>query len=91
MGKRWPSAFARQPSCRNALGFIDEALVKELVDIFKQLGLPTDIKLDAEAWYAAMATDKKWRAGVSRFVLLKRLGEATVVEGLPKADILAIL
>ena len=34
-----------------------------------------------------------WRAtaGRSRFVLLNGLGEATVVEGLPKEDILAVL
>ena len=74
-----------------ALGMIDEALEKRIVGVFKQLELPTDIDLNPEAWYAAMATDKKWRSGVSRFVLLKRLGEATIVEGLPKSDVLAVL
>lgn len=73
------------------LGMIDGDLVGQIESILKQIGLPTDVELDPEAWYAAMSTDKKWKAGKSRFVLLKGLGEATVVEGLPKEDILAVL
>jgi 3-dehydroquinate synthase len=73
------------------LGMIDGDLVGQIQSILQQIGLPTDIDLDPETWYAAMSTDKKWKAGRSRFVLLKGLGEATVVEGLPKEDILAVL
>jgi len=73
------------------LGMIDGDLVGQIESILKQIGLPTDIQLDPEEWYAAMSTDKKWKAGKSRFVLLKGLGEATIVEGVPKEDVLAIL
>ncbi len=73
------------------LGLIDAGLVERIEAILKQIGLPIDIDLDAHSWYAAMSTDKKWKAGKSRFVLLKGLGAATIVEGLPKSDILAVL
>jgi len=73
------------------LGMIDGDLVGRVESILTQIGLPTDIDLDPEEWYAAMSTDKKWKAGKSRFVLLEGLGEATVVEGLPKEDVLAVL
>ncbi|MDE2951439.1 MAG: 3-dehydroquinate synthase [Chloroflexota bacterium] len=72
-------------------GLIDEQLVQKVISTFERIGLPVDIELNPEAWYAAMSTDKKWRAGKSRFVLLKALGEATVVEGLPKEEVLAVL
>lgn len=73
------------------LGMIDGDLVGQIESILKQIGLPTDINLDPETWYAAMSTDKKWKGGKSRFVLLTGLGEATVVEGIPKEDILTVL
>ena len=73
------------------LGMIDGDLVGQIESILKQIGLPTDIDLDAETWYAAMSTDKKWKGGKSRFVLLTGMGEATVVEGVPKEDVLSIL
>ncbi|MCY3833585.1 MAG: 3-dehydroquinate synthase [Chloroflexi bacterium] len=73
------------------LGFIDDALVEQILKIMWQLELPTDIALDPERWYAAMSTDKKWQAGASRFIVLKNLGEAAIVEGLSKRDILAVL
>ena len=73
------------------LGLIDDDLVKRIMCIFERIGLPVDINLDRETWYAAMSTDKKWQAGKSRFVLLKALGEATIVDGLPKDDVLAVL
>lgn len=73
------------------LGMIDGDLVGRIVSILEQIGLPTDIDLDPDAWYAAMSTDKKWKSGKSRFVLLKGLGEATVIEGLPKEDVVVVL
>jgi 3-dehydroquinate synthase len=73
------------------LGFIDEALVERILKIMWQLGLPTDIALDPERWYAAMSTDKKWNAGLSRLIVLKNLGEAAIIEGLSKEDICAVL
>ena len=41
-------------------------LVEQILKIMWQLELPTDIALDPERWYAAMSTDKKWKAGLSR-------------------------
>lgn len=73
------------------LGFIDDGLVERILKMMWRLELPTDIALDPERWYAAMATDKKWKAGTSRLVVLKRLGEAAVIEGLPKEEICAVL
>ncbi len=73
------------------LGMIDEELHQGIISIFERIGLPVAIDLDAEEWYSAMSTDKKWRDGKSRFVLLKGLGEAAIVEGLPKAEVLAVL
>ncbi|MCY4070295.1 MAG: 3-dehydroquinate synthase [Chloroflexi bacterium] len=72
-------------------GLIDEQLVQKVISTFERIGLPVGIELNPEEWYAAMSTDKKWKAGKSRFVLLKALGEATVVEGLPKEEVLAVL
>ncbi len=73
------------------LGYIDSSLVDRILKTLWQIGLPTDIALDGERWYAAMATDKKWQGGLSRFIVLKALGEAAIVKGLPKADVLAVL
>ncbi|MDE2774568.1 MAG: 3-dehydroquinate synthase [Chloroflexota bacterium] len=73
------------------LGLIDEGLVERILKIMWRLELPTDIALDSERWYAAMATDKKWQAGNSRLVVLKSLGEAAIIEGLSKEEICAVL
>lgn len=73
------------------LGFIDDDLVGRIQKTLWQIGLPTDIALDPFRWYAAMSTDKKWQSGKSRLVVLKALGQAAVVEGLPRDDIMAVL
>jgi len=73
------------------LGLIDEGLVERILKIMWRLELPTDIALDSERWYAAMATDKKWQAGNPRLVVLKSLGEAAIIEGLSKEEICAVL
>lgn len=75
----------------NRLGMIDVELVMKIESTLANIGLPASIDLDPDEWYAAMSTDKKWRAGKSRFVLLTALGEATIIEGLPKEEILAVL
>lgn len=80
---------AARLSCKR--GLIDAQLLEKVISTFERIGLPVDIELNPEAWYAAMSTDKKWKAGKSRFVLLKALGEATVLEGLPKEEVLAVL
>jgi len=61
--------------------------------------LPTRIGvLSPEALYAAMSTDKKWAAGKSRFVLLRRVfvllrrvGEPLIAEGIDRDTVLKVL
>jgi len=73
------------------LGMIDEDLVRRIRVLLWRLGLPTDIALDAQRWYDAMTTDKKWQNGRSRFVLLRGLNDATIVEGLRREEVMAVL
>lgn len=47
--------------------------------------------LDPEALYAAMTTDKKWRAGRSRFVVLRGIGQPDIAENVPRAAVIAAL
>ena len=47
--------------------------------------------LDPEALYAAMATDKKWQGGHSRFVLLEGFGKPTIVRDVPRASVIEVL
>jgi 3-dehydroquinate synthase len=71
------------------LGICGRALPSEVEDILAEVGLPSRLGwLDREALWAAMATDKKWKGGRSRFVLLRDVGQLCIVEDVPKADIL---
>lgn len=75
-----------------ALGLCDSNLAEEVEDVVTNIGLPTRLgKLDAEALFAAMGTDKKWQAGHSRFVLLKGMCQPTIVEDVPKETVIQIL
>lgn len=75
-----------------ALKYCDMGLVDRVERILKSVGLPTCTKgLDPEAVYAMMATDKKWRSGKSRFVLLRSVGGPFVEEDVPKATVLDIV
>jgi 3-dehydroquinate synthetase len=47
--------------------------------------------MESETIYAAMATDKKWRSGTSRFVLLRGIGQPVIEEGVPKAQVIEVL
>lgn len=74
------------------LGLCETALAHRIEEIVAQVGLPTRMgDLDPEALYAVMATDKKWRDGKSRFVLLKGMCQPIVYEGAAKADVIAVL
>lgn len=75
-----------------AMQLCDSGLAEEVEDIVHHIGLPTRLgNLDPESLYAAMGTDKKWQSGRSRFVLLKDIGQPTIVEGVPKAAVLDVL
>jgi 3-dehydroquinate synthetase len=75
-----------------ALGLCDEELVERVSSTLALFELPRTIgDLDPEAIYVAMATDKKWKGGHSRFVLLRRIGEPVIVEDVPKETIIEVL
>ncbi len=74
------------------LDLCDAALVERVEDVLKVAGLPRRLcGIDSEALYAAMATDKKWRNGHSRFILLRDIGQPVIVEDVPKAQIMDVL
>lgn len=68
------------------LGLHDEELLARQADLLRAFGLPlTAPGVDAQAVLAAMRMDKKVVGGQMRFVLLERLGEATVRGDVPEA------
>jgi len=76
----------------HTLAMIPAALADQVEALVRAVGLPTRIgSLDAAAIYAAMATDKKWRAGKSRFVLLRGIGQPEIVPGVPPETVIAVL
>ncbi|MBE2182406.1 MAG: 3-dehydroquinate synthase [Anaerolineae bacterium] len=74
------------------LGLCDDAVVQITRDALRAVSLPERIPgLDPDSVFAAMATDKKWREGRPRFVLLRGIGEPEIVEGVSRQDVLAVL
>jgi 3-dehydroquinate synthase len=74
------------------LGMLGDADVTRIESVISAHGLPTGLRstLSIESLMAAMARDKKARAGALRFVLLKSLGEAVVRRDVPAADVEAV-
>ncbi|MBZ0297801.1 MAG: 3-dehydroquinate synthase [Anaerolineae bacterium] len=76
----------------NVLGLCDSGLPEEVESILTDVGLPRRMgNLDPNAVYEAMTTDKKWQQGKSRFVLLRGIGQPTVVEGVEKETVVQLL
>jgi 3-dehydroquinate synthase len=74
------------------LGMIDENLVQRIENIVHEQGFPHSIgDIDPAAIWAAMATDKKWKSGKSRFVLLQGVGKPSLVEGVERDTVIAVL
>lgn len=74
------------------LGLCGVDLVEQVGGLLAHTGLPTRTGgLDPRAVYAAMATDKKWYAGRSRFVLLRGVGQPLVVENVDSQAVLEVL
>lgn len=74
------------------LGLCSRDLPTLIEDTVAELGLPTRLGgLDRDALWAAMATDKKWQAGNTRFVLLKGAQQPVIVEGVSREDVMAVL
>lgn len=74
------------------LGLCSADLPVLIEDIVAELGLPTRLGgLNTNALWAAMATDKKWQAGKSRFILLKGVQQPEIVDGVSREDVMAVL
>lgn len=76
----------------HTLGMCPAALVDEVERVVAASGLPVRLGgVDAAAICAAMATDKKRRAGRVRFVLLRDFHDVTLVEDVPMPTVVAVL
>lgn len=74
------------------LDMCDTSLVEHVDSVVTQLGLPRRIgDLSPDAIYDAMTTDKKWKNGVSRFVLLEGMNKPTIREGIPREIVVKVL
>lgn len=74
------------------LGLCDAGLVEHVETILSEIGLPIRTGgLDPAALWEAMATDKKWQGGRSRFVLMRDIGQPVIVDGVSKDDVVAVL
>jgi 3-dehydroquinate synthase len=74
------------------LGLCDESLIGVVDTALAGVGLPRRLNgVNPEAIYAAMSTDKKWANGKSRFVLIKAIGEPTIMENVAKEAVIAVL
>lgn len=75
-----------------ALGMLSAADAAQVESIVGRYGLPTRLgNLDPEQLYDAMATDKKWQGGRSRFILLTGFGEPTIVKDVPPPLVVEVL
>jgi 3-dehydroquinate synthase len=75
------------------LGMIDEDLVKLTRRVLADTELPRSISHDIspDAVWDAMATDKKWKNGVSHFVLLEGMNKPTIVKGIEREKVVSVL
>jgi 3-dehydroquinate synthase len=73
------------------LGYCDAELPGLVRETLARLGLPTRHAFDPAAALSAMGTDKKRRGRALRFVLIKRIGEVTVADGVPEGAVLSAL
>ena len=74
------------------LGFVDSSLPEMVNELLVNEGLSTGIgSLDPQALYDAMATDKKFKNGRSRFILLRDVGKPFIMEDVPVEDVLFVL
>jgi len=74
------------------LRLCDPSLVSRVDDVLAQTGLPRSIVgLDPEAIYAAMSTDKKWKDGRSRFVLLRGVRQPFIMDDVGRGVVIDVL
>jgi 3-dehydroquinate synthase len=76
----------------HVIGLCDKTLVDRVSTVLEEVRLPRRLDgLDPDAIYDAMKTDKKWKSGVSRFVLLEGMNAATIVEDVPREAVVGVL
>ncbi len=81
---------AAQLSAR--LGRCDASLPERVEQTLLKNHMPVRIgDIDPAALWDAMFTDKKWRDGRPRFVLLEALEKPFVLEDVPREDVIAVL
>ncbi len=97
-GYRWPHGEAvgigllAAARLSAALGLCGADVPAQVEQALAAVGLPRRLGgLDPDALYRAMATDKKWQAGRSRFVVLRGIGQPEVIEGVAPAAVTAVL
>jgi 3-dehydroquinate synthase len=74
--------------CSRRMGWLSEADVARVRALIRRAGLPdTAPDLGVERYMDYMGRDKKVEGGRTRFVLLKRLGEAVVTADVPETDL----
>lgn len=90
---------AAQVRLSNYYGYVSEANMKRVIELYKKAGLPTEIPdyIDREALVKKLYTDKKVKDGKLRFVLQKEIGdvmefgEEIYAKPVPEEDIRKIL
>ena len=76
----------------HTLGMMNENLVQWIENIVHEQGFPHSIgAIDPAVVWDAMATDKKWKGGKSRFVLLRGVGKPSLVEGVERDTVIEVL
>lgn len=73
------------------IGACDPGMADMLAEMLARLGLPTDYAFDDDAVLAAMGTDKKRRGRSLRFVVIERIGQVRLADGVSEADARAAL
>jgi 3-dehydroquinate synthase len=74
------------------LGCCGTGVVDLIAETLTANAMPTRIDaLDPAELWEAMKTDKKWRDGRSRFVLLEGIGKPVVVEDVPRKVVIEVL
>ncbi len=74
------------------LNLCAENIIDQVESALESTGLPTKFPaVNASDLWATMKTDKKWRGGRSRFVLLRAIGEPCIIENIVAEDAVAIM
>ena len=74
------------------LGLCAVEVVERVEAAVASAGLPTQMgDLDPDRLWLTMGTDKKWRSGQPRFVLLRAIGQVDIIEGVARDAVLAVL